>query len=1717
MISTTLRKQNGTCLAAWVFVTAAAALATLAPAFAAGSAVGDPEIKTDHPYYQGELAYSNLSNLVASALATTGRPTTGDPVKDQIIKLWYWRIEHYYHQWSPQEYNLPGVVPNPPNDNPLMIDRDCLSQQFSFGYGVCGTNHSMCRPIFETAGFKSRCRSINGDTTHEVYYGTRWAMINADSASIISMTNNAAAEFAGVDDLIGNINLLLNYPLAIPQYPFGNQQGGAEGTHSGDWYGYYTGGFTGLTPATSAPLDGYGYQARPIAYVLKRGETFTRFADRDGLPNYLGAPGVYRWWGFVGSGGPFRDWSYVGLAPAQQPPASTALANTRFGNGIFEWTPTLPAGDTDDAVVAKDAAIVYSATSPHLAASSGTAQITLAFFSPYCLTGIPSDGSDPAQSGATGGAWIVPTAVGSVPFEISTNNGASWTSAGTLSGTTPLDFTDLVKGHHAYLMRFTVSTSAGLDAFTLKNCVQVAVAVFPTLNAGGSLVTYNAGNKGVVEQNPDFSSLANANVFKVADSGANVSFSALPNGNDMAYSSNNNQPIWVSYRISAPPGTTLKQIDAAADIQSRVPPAGGYAQLAVSTDGGTSFTTFSNQSPDSDNQGSDFWGYGSVDISSAGVNQAIVKVISYNGGYTAGIRYVRLYGEYATPSPGALSITHVWDDSGGTGKTCTQNLAAGTTSTTYSVPTANSPVSRSVAFSVAASSNPPVLTTITVTPTPATVAAGASMQFTAVALDQFGVALASQPAMTWGATGGAVNASGLFTAGSSAGPATVTATSGTINGSATVTVLFPLTVTVDGKSKVYGAAVPALTFTYTGLENGDTSASFTGALATAATAGSGVGTYPITQGTLAASGNYMIGTFNSANLTVAQAPLTVTVAAKSKVYGAANPPLTYTYNGLVNGDTSAAFTGALATSATTGSGVGTYPISQNTLAGAGNYTLSTFNGANLTVTAAPLTVTADAQSKVYGAALPALTCTITGYRNGENASSANVTGTPTLSTTAAAGSAVAGSPYTIACGAGTLAAPNYTFTPANGQLTVTPAALTVTADAKSKVYGPTNPPFTYTYNGLVNGDTSATFTGCLAASTAAGSGVGTYSITQNTLAAAGNYAIGTFNGANLTVTAAPLTLSADAKSKVYGAANPALTYTCTGLVNGDTAAKFTGVLATSATTGSGVGAYPITQGTLAATGNYSVNYVAATLTITKATATVTLTNPPQTYDGTPKNVVASTTPAGLSLVFTFNGSPAAPTNAGNYNVVATVNDPNYQGSAVGLLSIAPAAATVTLGSLTQTYDGTPKSATATTAPAGLQVTFTYDGSATPPTNVGSYAVVGTISDSNSSGSASASGTLTIVAPVPVAVPTFSPAAGGYAGAQSVTISCATSGATIYYTLDGSAPTASSPQYAAAINVSAPTTIKAYAVQTGMTDSAVASAAYTVLLPNSSGAGQSTPNTGATASNPVDGTSVTVSATDGGVVVLQAGQNGGALPAGYAISTTFYDADGNVLATDQGAQPAYGFTDAGLYLAVVTVTDTQGNASTTDLALPISAAETGTAQGTTPPSSMAISGVVLKGKLLFSASKADTVSFKGTLELPAGLDLSAAQTLAVSLGNVVDTAKLNAKGTVKAGVKKLLKSVAVKYPKLRKVNKKAVTITTVGLMATVSFTLSAYQLDKLGFGAEGISKAGGTAGQSVPRTITAALLLGGTAYRQDIPVNWKLSKKGDNGQLTTSGH
>ena len=149
-----------------------------------------------------------------------------------------------------------------------------------------------------------------------------------------------------------------------------------------------------------------------------------------------------------------------------------------------------------------------------------------------------------------------------------------------------------------------------------------------------------------------------------------------------------------------------------------------------------------------------------------------------------------------------------------------------------------------------------------------------------------------------------------------------------------------------------------------------------------------------------------------------------------------------------------------------------------------------------------------------------------------------------------------------------------------------------------------------------------------------------------------------------------------------------------------------------------------------------------TFTITKTAASVVLSNLTQTYTGGTLKPTATTNPPGLAITWTN----APQSNAGSYTVTASVNDPDYQGSASGTFTINKAAASVVLSNMTRTYTGSALTPTATTNPAGLAITWTN----APQTQAGSYTVTATVNNPNYQGSASGTFTINAAPPLPPA-------------------------------------------------------------------------------------------------------------------------------------------------------------------------------------------------------------------------------------------------------------------------------------------------------------------------------------------------------------------------------
>ena len=412
-----------------------------------------------------------------------------------------------------------------------------------------------------------------------------------------------------------------------------------------------------------------------------------------------------------------------------------------------------------------------------------------------------------------------------------------------------------------------------------------------------------------------------------------------------------------------------------------------------------------------------------------------------------------------------------------------------------------------------------------------------------------------------------------------------------------------LTKTYDGNAFVGGNG-----YTHSALVNGDSDNTI-GTVAYSGTSQNVVNasntTYTITPSISAANALGYGYAYTSGTLTVFPAHLTVSADSLSKVYGEANPALTASITGFVHGETLATSdvsgSATLATTASTYTPVGNVAItpSLGTLM-ATNYDFTNFLTSHLTIQQRPITFTASASSKVYGESNPTLSYATESTSTGRGLVNSD-TFTGSLSTSATQFSAVG--TYAINS---TLANSNYAVTYVAANLDVTPRPINLSANASSKVYGETNPALTYTVEpasagrGLVNNDT---FTGSLTTSANQSSSVGSYAI-ASTLAN-NNYNI-SYVAANLDITPRPITLSANASSKVYGEANPALTYATEansanrGLVNND---SFTGGLSVSATQTSAVGQYAIAS--KLTNSNYDITFIPNHLAITPRPVTLT--------------------------------------------------------------------------------------------------------------------------------------------------------------------------------------------------------------------------------------------------------------------------------------------------------------------------------------------------------------------------------------------------------------------------------------------------------------------------------------------------------------------------------
>jgi hypothetical protein len=378
-----------------------------------------------------------------------------------------------------------------------------------------------------------------------------------------------------------------------------------------------------------------------------------------------------------------------------------------------------------------------------------------------------------------------------------------------------------------------------------------------------------------------------------------------------------------------------------------------------------------------------------------------------------------------------------------------------------------------------------------------------------------------------------------------------------------------LTVSAAAKSKKYGAADPAFTYSISGdgLIDGDSAVVKMNSNSTGH-----VGRWNVQISEIQVSSDYVVNDISSADFVVTPRNLVVSAVGKAKKYGEDNPALDYTVggDGLVGTDM---LSGALAH--TSNGHVGTWKIESGSLRASNDYDLS-FNSADFEVTPRGLVITADAKLKKYGNVNPTLTYKVSGdgLISGDSLSGS-------LDTTSN------GHVGKWSIGQGTLGSSNdYTISTFNSaDYVVSPRSLFITAKNQIKRYGDQDPAFDY----VISGD------GLLASDTMSGSlghnsneHAGAWKIDKGDLAPSADYVVEAFTGADFTISKRDLVITAHAKSKKYGTNDPDFTYS----IFGDGLAAGESLSGNLESNSSGhVGKSTISRGTLGASSDYNISRV----------------------------------------------------------------------------------------------------------------------------------------------------------------------------------------------------------------------------------------------------------------------------------------------------------------------------------------------------------------------------------------------------------------------------------------------------------------------------------------------------------------------------------------------
>jgi hypothetical protein len=614
--------------------------------------VGDPQVRTDHPWYPGELACSTFERLFATQAELYRRVTGVAPTTDEqkALAAWLWRNTHYWHGQEGAE-DLWGRGFTRGHD---LRTREYWTGLFAHGFGLCGTTHSQWVAEMEALLGHNRGRGVGveGHNSFEAFltggpYGKgKWVLLDHDISTV--NYDRAGKALLSIAEVRHDWKRLTDRTFR-PEKQHG-------------WL------VCGLHPNDGSVYRRYevaeylaGYSGVPPMVHLRRGETLRRYLH-PGLEDGK----TFVFWGMNsntgGVPGPERSLTWVNQ-PEKMYGSGTGTAHkpgqARFANAVYTYRPDFTTKDYQEGVMREDDhQVIFEFYTPYIIAATPPNKKLWGIYDAGCKNGLVLHGKATCQ------------------VSVSTDQGRTWQDCGRFAD--GMDFTDRVKGRRQYFLRLHAGAKelAG-SGLTMVAVCQANSSVLPRLKDNGSTVHFLASDRAVVSAGPN-----------------------RPQAEAHVVEGKSGSPR-VTLEVATPRRERAVTVYAAAHVQSGNPPRPDIKyQIDFSTDGGKTWKpmvkdwTISRRG----DEPRDFWSqtfcWGSADLSDR--EASAVRVRFHN---TGGRAYARceVHLVYRTAGADATRVTFAWDDDCGSHQAW-HRFAAGKVPAAWQVPSGRNVRTRWVEF-----------------------------------------------------------------------------------------------------------------------------------------------------------------------------------------------------------------------------------------------------------------------------------------------------------------------------------------------------------------------------------------------------------------------------------------------------------------------------------------------------------------------------------------------------------------------------------------------------------------------------------------------------------------------------------------------------------------------------------------------------------------------------------------------------------------------------------------------------------------------------------------------------------------------------------------------------------------------------------------------------------------------------------------------------------